>query len=309
MFTRKKKNKKKKIIIGIISVVLFLILGILLYAYSFISKINKVELDKSNLNISSKAEVLGNTVRNIALFGVYGEKDKVNSNIIMILTLDEGRGKIKLTSIKGNSYVNIPSKGMEKISYAYEYGGPELTVKTINENFGLNINQFLSIDFNALKSVIDNLGGVQIKITENEVKHISDISSSGVKNLTGKQAFEYVEIKYEDGEVSDKTQRQRTMIEALYEIYRYTSVTKYPKVVKDFLPYVTTNIPLSEIISIAKDISTNANSGIKQVRFPRDGEEEFIEDNNVDYIKYDLGKAKNDMQSYLFEDKRAEYKK
>lgn len=306
MFTRKKKSKKKKIALSIVGIILSIIFAVLIYTYLLISKINNVELNKNNLGISKDVENLNTEIKNIALFGVDSEKNSSRADIIIILTVDELHGKTKLTSIMKDSYVNIPDKGMDKINKAYEYGGAELAIKTINENFGLNIKDFLTIDFKGFQAIIDGLGGVQIKILEEEFKYINGLSSGGVKNLTGAQAFDYLKIKNtENAENEDlqRNQRERKTIEALYEVYKYTPITKYPKIVRDFLPYVTTNISVREMITIGKTISSTVNKGVKQDEFPRTSEVEKVEKNNSTYLIYDLEKAKQEMRESIFENK------
>lgn len=303
MFTRKKKSKKKKIALSIVGIILSIIFAVLIYTYLLISKINNVELNKNNLGISKDVENLNTEIKNIALFGVDSEKNSSRADIIIILTVDELHGKTKLTSIMKDSYVNIPDKGMDKINKAYEYGGAELAIKTINENFGLNIKDFLTIDFKGLQAIIDGLGGVQIKILEEEFKYINGLSSSGVKNLTGAQAFDYLKIKNTENEDLERNKRERKTIEALYEVYKYTPITKYPKIVRDFLPYVTTNISVREMITIGKTISSTVNKGVKQDEFPRTSEMEKVEKNNSTYLIYDLEKAKQEMRKSIFENK------
>jgi len=99
----------------------------------------------------------------------------------MILTLDEEHKVMKLTSIMRDSYVDIPEHGDDKITHAYAFGGPELAMKTLNENFKVNVEDFVAVNFTSLPEIIDKLGGVKINITEEEISHIPGINSPGNK--------------------------------------------------------------------------------------------------------------------------------
>lgn len=306
----KKVSKKKLAIISVFFILLVAILGGGLYVSSLLSKINKVDIKEENLgmtDVSAMGDV--SKIQNIALFGVDSKTDKGRSDSIMILTLDQLNKKMKITSIMRDSYVNIPGKGMDKINHAYAFGGPELAIKTINENFGLNINKFITVNFDSLGAIIDSLGGVQLKITEEEVSKIPGINSNGVHTLTGEQALAYARIRYAKGGDYQRTQRQRNIIQSIYESFRYTELSDYPKLISSFLPHVTSNMGSSELLSVGTDFYKTISSGLEQERFPRDGEGKGTTINGIYYLQYDLNKAKEDMQKYIFKNEKVAYNK
>ncbi len=306
----KKMSKKKLAIISVFFILLVAILSGGLYVSSLLSKINKVDIKEENLgmtDVSAMGDV--SKIQNIALFGVDSKTDKGRSDSIMILTLDQLNKKMKITSIMRDSYVNIPGKGMDKINHAYAFGGPELAIKTINENFGLNINKFITVNFESLGAIIDSLGGVQLKITEEEVSKIPGINSNGVHTLTGDQALAYARIRYAKGGDYQRTQRQRNIIQSIYESFRYTELSDYPKLISSFLPHVTSNMGSSELLSVGTDFYKTISSGLEQERFPRDGEGKGTTINGIYYLQYDLNKAKEDMQKYIFKNEKVAYNK
>lgn len=306
----KKMSKKKLAIISVFFILLVAILGGGLYVSSLLSKINKVDIKEENLgmtDVSAMGDV--SKIQNIALFGVDSKTDKGRSDSIMILTLDQLNKKMKITSIMRDSYVDIPGKGMDKINHAYAFGGPELAIKTINENFGLNINKFITVNFDSLGAIIDSLGGVQLKITEEEVSKIPGINSNGVHTLTGEQALAYARIRYAKGGDYQRTQRQRNIIQSIYESFRYTELSDYPKLISSFLPHVTSNMGSSELLSVGTDFYKTISSGLEQERFPKDGEGKGTTINGIYYLQYDLNKAKEDMQKYIFKNEKVAYNK
>jgi len=150
------------------------------------------------------------------LLGIDAEDGQAGrSDSIIILTIDTLHSKVKLTSIMRDSYVNIPGRGMDKINHAYAFGGPELSLRTINENFNLNIKEFASLDFTTLPRVIDTVGGIELTLTPEEVNVVnqgspamakkigtttSALIGSGKLKLDGTQALTYARIRKIDND-------------------------------------------------------------------------------------------------------------
>src|SRR5699024_8489086 len=145
---------------------------------------------------------------NVALFGVdTRDEDSFSgrSDTIIIASVDKKNNVVKLTSILRDSYVAIEGHKNQKITHAYMYGGAELAIKTINQNFGMNITDYVTVNFAKVAEAIDVLGGVDLEITERErveVNNIGDdedpdfpyIEESGMVHLNGKQAVVYARI-------------------------------------------------------------------------------------------------------------------
>lgn len=314
--TKKKKGEKNKknlwvkITVGIVSTLLALILIGVFSVYSLLNKVDNVQIDNSDLNVNTE-EITESyddnkvkDIKNIALFGIDSE-DGISgrSDAIMIATVDSTHKKLKLTSIMRDSYINIDGYGMDKINHAYAYGGPELAIKTINSNFGLNIEDFIAVNFSSLPVIIDLLGGVDINITEEEVPHIPGINSAGTYTLTGDQALSYSRIRYASGGDYVRTERQRTVLNSLFNRLATKSVTSYPEILLTILPYVQTNMSSNDMLSVATKAAGVIQNGLTQDRFPRDGYGEGITIDGVYYLSYDLETAKKQMMDYIFDDK------
>ena len=114
------------------------------------------------------------SVTNIALFGVDADNDGTRrSDCMMVLSLDSGRGKVKITSLMRDSKVEIDGHGEAKLNHSYSYGGPALAIRTINQNFDLGIEHFVQVDFSQMANLIGALGGVEIDVKENEIKELN----------------------------------------------------------------------------------------------------------------------------------------
>lgn len=297
--------KKGKVIKITFLTIFFLFLGIIglgMWSVSnFIGKMEKIELDEKNLDVNQD---VNKNIVNIALLGIDSEGGKGRSDSIMILTIDEIHKKLKLTSIMRDSYVQIP--GMEekdKINHSYAFGGPELAIKTLNQNFALNIQDFMAVKMESLPVIIDKLGGVDINIQQDEVDHINGIESSGVYTLDGEQALAYARVRYTEGGDARRTERQRNILNSIFEKLKLTPLEEYPSIISEFLPYIQTSLDTGEIISLATVFAALIPNGLEQARFPRDKDLNNIEVNGIYYLDFDSEVVRNEVKKYIFENK------
>lgn len=305
-----KKNYKK--IVWIISLVIILFLvGIIgvgfYYVNSKFNKIQKVDVNKDNLSIDKTQVQEEKHIKNIALFGIDAPKGKVGrSDAIMILTLDEEHKVIKLTSIMRDSYVDIPGHGDDKINHAYAFGGPELAMKTLNENLKVNVEDFMAVNFTSLPEIIDKLGGVKINIIPEEISHISGISSPGEQILNGAEALDYSRIRHATGGDYKRTERQRIVLEAVFEKLKSTPTKEYSSLIDDFLPYIETNMSSMDIIKLATDVAPLVKGNLETARFPLDGYCDGKMINGIWYLVYDRQATLNQIQEYIYDNKSLE---
>ena len=320
------KNKKmapwKKVVISLIILVIVVAGAGYAYIYTTINKTNKVEINKDDLDISSDVEEnsKNKNIKNIALFGVDATDGEAGrSDSIMVITIDKDHKKLKVTSIIRDSYVEIPGRsGKDKINHAYAFGGPELAVKTLNKNFKLNITEFASVNFTSLPKIIDLIDGIELDITNEELKYINmyidninnanstnspHITEAGKQKVDGTQALAYSRIRYTEGGDFERTHRHRTVLTALFSKFSSLPVTSYPSVLNELLPLINTNLGNNEILSLAKDSVSLKSGGLIQERFPKDddGKGEMI--NGVYYYVFDIDDTANKVYNYIFEDK------
>ena len=229
--------------------------------------LSDAQLGISNVDLSED-------VVNIALFGVDTRNVntiKGNSDSIMILSIDTVHHSIKITSIMRDSLVPIEGYNPSKINAAYAKGGPELAIKTLNQVFRLNIRDYATVNFSGMADIIDAVGGIEVDISEAERqdanKHIRWLSiTSGIKNdpiqkaglqtLNGTQAVSFARIRYVstgEGVSNDygRTDRQRYVMEQLFNKALSMSKTKYPALIKTMLQYMETSLSYSDILNMA----------------------------------------------------------
>ncbi len=135
-----------------------------------------IDLDNPNI-------VRDQSIKNIAVFGVDMRNDSYagNADMVMILTIDNKHDKVKMTSILRDSQVMVEGDSLTgshmeletKISEAYLYGGPDLAVRTLNTTFGLNIMDYVTVNFANMAAMIDAIGGVDVEVTAEETREIN----------------------------------------------------------------------------------------------------------------------------------------
>lgn len=304
-------KKRSKIVLWILGVIISILLltigGIYAYGNHLFNKIEKIEIDKSDVGIKDEVEeklsAYSDSVINIALFGIDAEDGSVGrSDSIIIATIDTTHKKLKLTSIMRDSYVAIEGHGDDKINHAYAFGGPQLAIKTLNENFDLNIDDFVAVNFTTLPKIIDMLGGVTIDITSEEVSHIPGIDAAGTYILTGEQALSYSRIRYASGGDYVRTDRQRTVLSKVFEKVLSINVTQYPSLLSEILPMVQTNLDYSEILNLGNEVLKMGVTNLEQERFPRDGYCEGKMIDKIYYLTFDKENTVQQLHDYIFED-------
>lgn len=236
----------------------------------------------------------------------------------MIATIDPVHNKLKITSLMRDSYVNIDGYGMDKLNHAYAFGGPQLAIKTINENFGFNVEDFATVNFSSLPIIIDLIGGVNVEITADEIDLLNSsitshnisngtnsphIYSTGYQYLDGTQALAYSRIRYTDGGDYKRTERQRIVLEALFDKLINTSPSSYNSILNSVLPYVQTNLSPTNILSLGTKVLGMGNTTLQQERFPKDEYSEGTTIDSIYYLDYDKDATIQQVRDYIFDDK------
>ena len=270
--------KKFLKVLGIIILIL-IILAIIAVAsgYFFIrgklDQMQQVDIDENNLNVSATVAENLSGYRNIAIYGVDSRDSELGegnrSDCIIIASINNDTKEIKLISVYRDTYVDIDGYGLDKITHAYSYGGPELALKTLNENLDLNVTEFVTVNFDAVADAVNALGGVEINIQADEIDYLNsylaetsrvtgleteEITETGLQTLDGVQAVAYSRIRYTEGGDYRRTERMRTVIEAMFEKLQTKSLGEINDLADQILPEVYTNIEPNEIISLAPTI-------------------------------------------------------
>lgn len=325
--TPKKKSKAKIVILSLFFVLLVSIGLGSAYVYSTLNKmdIKKIAQDDKSLGIDdSNKDLYKDSIINVALFGVDSREhnDIGRSDAIIIATVDTKHNKIKLTSLMRDSYVDVEGHGKTKLTHAYAYGGPTLALKTINQNFGLNIKDYVTVNFDNLAKIIDDIGGVPITIKSYEVNEVNKYVQSvaqiagteykpvheGEQVLDGTQAVGYARVRYVGDGDYERTQRQRNVLDGIIKKLSKLSVSEYPSTVSKLMQYVETNLTPSKVVSLATSVASTGIPPVENMRFPLDGYCKGDMIKGVWYLTFKQPATKEQIQNYIYKDINPEKK-
>ena len=284
------KSKTKKILFAVEIIVLLLFIGGL-YVYgqlnSKLDKINQPVLDDSKIKVnqevqdsidSQESTLTGYTT--YALFGI-DHRDKntalggENSDTIIIASVNNDIKDVKLVSVYRDTLLNLGNDTYSKANAAYAYGEAEQAITMLNTNLDLNISEYATVNFNALTTIIDDLGGLDMDMSYAEIVHMNnycvETSEETGKDYTpielpdrpddieavqyhyhlnGVQATSYCRIRYTASLDMGRTERQRRVIQMIVSKAKSAGLGKIFKIMDDVFPMVTTSMTKDEILQL-----------------------------------------------------------
>lgn len=316
--SRRRKNRLRRLFFKTLFITMTILIALMLAAYGvfayLLGGLNRTTLDESKLSVTAGLSQNGK-ITNIALFGLDSRNHDYEgrSDAIMVASVNGKTGKIKLVSIARDTYVNVPGYGETKINHAYAYGGAELAIQTINENFNLDITDYAAVNFDSLADVIDAMGGIDLEVTEEERYQINayllegePLRESGMVHLNGPQAVSYARIRKIDNDTM-RTERQRKVLECLFEKAKDISPLEYPSYIRKFAPMIETSLTNEEILELVS-VGVNPNLTLEQGAFPND----YIQSTGqtiggVWYYVYDIDQAADMLHEFIYNDVPFEY--
>ena len=288
---KKKKHKAMKRVITIL-ITICIVIGILFGGAYFIVRaiVSKTNYQPYETEYVRADDVMHDPdVLNVLLIGSdeRGSVDTARSDAMIVLSINEKTKKIVMTSILRDCYVEIPGYGMQRINHSYQMGGEALLIQTIEQNFKIGIDYYASVDFFSFMEIIDCVDGVDITVEEEEVQWVNAyvaelnnilgdpegdqyISGAGPMTLTGKQALAYSRIRYVGTDFA-RTERQRTVLNALIEKLKKANPIQVFRVVNTVLPDVSTNMDDHAMTMTLFHALSYLNYDIEEFRVPMDG--------------------------------------
>ncbi|MEG2985565.1 MAG: LCP family protein [Peptostreptococcaceae bacterium] len=301
----------KKIIVVLLLVVLIPI-GILTSLIKNNNNKSEEKVKDEKTSISDEKSV------NIALFGLdrRTKEEKSRADSIMIANINFENKTINLVSILRDTLVNIEGHGKDKLNHSYAYGGSKLALDTINSNFDLDVDKYVSVDFYSLAKVIDIVGGVDIDLKDYEAEQINNnlveinnieklsegtdyIEGSGMKKLNGRQAVAYCRIRKEGNGDYERTQRQRNVLEGLIIKYEKLDSSKKFEANMEIMAQVSTNIPINDIKELQNKILNDREFTINQHMVPVEGSFETKTVDNMWVIDANMKENIKELHKYL----------
>lgn len=308
-----KKHKVLKIIGIVIGIILLLVLiaavAGFIYINSMLDKIDRTEItgnpslpedevyEETTVDVTDSVEQISEAVEdysqaqeivtletanidNILLIGSDRRSTGENgrSDAMILVTLNYDTNKIHLTSFMRAMYVCIPRSDGEvwgMLNAAYSWGGPKLLVETIENNFRIDIDQYIMVDFSSFAQVVDALGGVEVDLSAYEARYLNTYFPSGFTtgrhHLSGPEALLYSRIRKGDNDFV-RTSRQREVIEALITKAKDADLNTLIHTAELLLPMVNTNLTNSQIFGYAINVLPMISNPVTQRMLPIENE-------------------------------------
>lgn len=301
----KQSRRKWKIALLIFILLILAVSGYAYYQYKQGVSQSLKKVDKKDQTVYSfegKKDQYGDT--NILLLGSDRRGNEPSrSDTIMIASYNENKGAFKLASVMRDSYVRIPGHGKHKINSAFAYGGPELMRQTIKENFDVDLQYYVIVDFQGFVQLIDEAfpNGVKINVEKKMSTNIGVTLNPGPQTLDGKHLLGYVRFRHDAIGDFGRVKRQQKVMKLLSgQLKSVKTIHKLPKLMGVITPYVNTNMDTADILFMAKDYLTSGKGDVATLRIPV--ENSFTEpriSGEGDILDIDLEKNRQALDQFL----------
>lgn len=308
-----RKHKKRKIVGIIILAVVLLIVGIYgsivwMFYKDTVGIVSKDEVDPKAEKVKiAEEDQKDKDVFNVLLVGTDSRdpnSDKGRSDSMMLVSFNKKQNKSTVISFMRDTLVDIDGYGRSRLGHTYAYGGVGLTINTLNQTYGLDIQNYVTISFDNLVNVIDEIGGVEVYISEEEAEYyrkngMPDIVAGDV-TLTGSQALAHARNRTL-GSDFERTRRQRSV---MYGIYRKIMSEKDISALLPLINYcvtqVETNMSVTEIYDMAKEVLSTEDLKMQQACAPQEGTYTPIVYEGMDVLEIDVEANKKMIEDLLY---------
>ena len=236
--------------------------------------------------------------QNIVVMGCDIRKDDAGrSDTLFVVMLDKSKKNAALLSVPRDTRVKIKGHGWDKINAAFAYGGQKLTRETVQDFLGIKLNNYVVVDFQGFKGLVDAVGGVDINV-EKRMYYYDPYDGfeidlrPGMQHMDGKTAMQYVRYRDEEGDIG-RIRRQQKFLMALYKhIASKNIIAKIPGVSKQIMSMVKTDLSLKEMVELGNVMRDMVEKdGLKMSMVP--GEPEYID--GISYWIPDIPKMRQKM--------------
>lgn len=336
-----KKRKKKrmpvwqKVIIIVLMVIILLMITAVAAVWMKLNGINRIQIgnevqtsedfeqddpdaedtiSEDNITFAEQDKVHADEdVINILLIGrdsTDGSTDRGRSDSMIVVSLNRNTKQISMVSLMRDCYVQIPGYKNNKLNSAFAFGGYELMDKTISQNFGIEIDYNVGVNFDGFEKVVDKLGGIDITLTAGEAEYMAlwgfPDMVEGVNHMDGEQALCYARTRYvgTGKEANDfgRTYRQRVVMTTVYQEMMKKSLPEIWSIMDSIMDCLETDMTNSEIISIGTEFYNMGIDDLQSYRLPQDGEYSDEKIDGMSVLVVDWDAAQQHLQDWLYSD-------
>ncbi len=228
------------------------------------------------------------------------------TDTLMLFKVNFETGKIDILSIPRDTRVLVRGKE-DKINHAHAYGGPSLTIRTIEDFLGIDLNYYVKVDYKVVKSVVEAIGGVEIDVPQ-RMRYKDPTADPplninlqpGLQTLYGDEAHDFLRFRsYTDGDLGRIKAQQYFMKELIKQTLQLKNIVKLPGLIESYFDYVETNIPIglvlkgigaannldSENMTTTTITGTNKKiSGLDYLIYDKEAKEAIVQEMFGDYL-------------------------
>lgn len=283
---KRKKNRGVKVLIVIAALFVVGIFGLYLLVGGVYKKMNYQEVGEFTSESMKEDGVI-----NVLLIGNDSRLagDDGRSDAMILVSISDKTKTITMTSLLRDMYVEIPGHDGNRLNAAYSYGGAELLMETIELNFDIPVHRYALVNFQAFANLVDAVGGIDLELTNDEVKWINaylmeynqlegkdlatdflDPSLSGMIHLNGPQALAFTRNRY-IGTDFGRTERQRKVLSAVIGKLPGAVLTNGGELSEGLFPNLTTNLKQGECFNLSLNAWKILGYDIEQQCIPVEG--------------------------------------
>jgi LCP family protein required for cell wall assembly len=267
---RRKKHRLRKFLIAVVLIIALLGVGLYQLVGAVYGKMNYKELPAVAAEPMKEDGVV-----NILLIGNDSRENGEDgrSDAMILLSISSRTKTIYMTSLLRDIYVDIPGHDGNRLNAAYAFGGAELLMKTIEHNFGIPVNRYMLVNFEAFANLVDAVDGIELELTRDEIEYVNgylveynmltgreqgtdnmdlSVADNGpaVVHLNGPQALAYSRNRYL-GTDFGRTERQRKVLTAVIGKLPGAVLTNAGGLIDSLMPNLTTNLTKNECFSLS----------------------------------------------------------
>lgn len=269
---KRRSRRRKRTIILVLEVIIITLLSGTAYVMAKYDKFQTVTINTDDIEINEGIEQEGYTT--VALFGGDSREGQLeegtHADTIIIVAINNESKEIRMASVYRDTLLKQEDGTYHKANHAYFNGGPAEAISMLNRNFDLDIEDYVTVDFKAMADAVDLLGGLEIEVTDAEAqmlnkyvdetakvskKEANHLDGAGTYKMDGPQAVTYARLRKLEGGDYKRTERQRIVIEKMFEKAVHTNLSTINEIIDTVFPQVSTSFTLKEILALASGMT------------------------------------------------------
>lgn len=256
---QKKKKKRRRGCLWFFLILLAALIGIVAYGYFELRQTTDTihsDVDEDFIQHTSREnnqiELGGDTPFSVLLMGVDArEADSGRSDTVMVMTVNPNTDKTTLVSIPRDTYTEIVGRGFEdKINHAYAYGGPTMSMNTVQNFLDIPIDYFVTVNMEGIQQIVDAVGGITVTPSSTFSQSGHSFTEGQPTNMNGEMALAYSRMRSQDGDYARQGRQREVVLSTVNKIASFNTILNYQSVLQTMEDNVVTNMTFDEMVNV-----------------------------------------------------------